>query len=275
MCNAFANLSDDLDSADIFSDMDREKPEPGAPLREIPTAAIEALHYDTCKACNGSKVFRSYTGRVVGQCFKCKGEGKIGYKQSPEKRAAARNAKANKKQAQIETWKAEHQPEFDWLLAAMGRGFQIAANLFVDLTQYGSLTEGKVNLIRRFMAEDIQRAEAKAKSIETAKVIDLAKIMAAFENAAANQVKAPMLRLDRYRFITGNTSLLDDLRAIQEGSLPPTLTLEDIRADLQLSRMSIWRLRKEGDFPPVMMIGKSPRYDRTEYVRWKLARHAA
>lgn len=200
MCNAFANLSDDLDSADIFSDMDREKLEPGAPLREIPAAAIEALHYDTCKACNGSKVFRSYTGRVVGSCFKCKGEGKIGYKQSPEKRAAARNAKANKKQVQIEAWKAAHEEEFAWLTAAIARGFQIASNLMIDLSKFGDLTEGKVALIRRFMAEDIARAEAKVKSIETAKVIDLGKIMTAFDNAAANQVKAPMLRLDRYRF---------------------------------------------------------------------------
>ncbi|MEQ6332914.1 DUF6011 domain-containing protein [Sphingobium sp. MK2] len=180
--------------------MDREKLEPGAPLREIPAAAIEALHYDTCKACNGSKVFRSYTGRVVGSCFKCKGEGKIGYKQSPEKRAAARNAKANKKQVQIEAWKAAHEEEFAWLTAAIARGFQIASNLMIDLSKFGDLTEGKVALIRRFMAEDIARAEAKVKSIETAKVIDLGKIMTAFDNAAANQVKAPMLRLDRYRF---------------------------------------------------------------------------
>lgn len=94
-------------------------------------------------------------------------------------------------------------------------------------------------------------------------------------DTASDTRKGLELSAEHVALITGNTSLLDDLRTIQEGSLPPTLTLEDIRADLQLSRMSIWRLRKEGDFPPVMMIGKSPRYDRTEYVRWKLARHAA
>ncbi|ARK07506.1 hypothetical protein LAV_00131 [Sphingobium phage Lacusarx] len=198
-------INDELDdSSDSFwAAFGREAPtaeQRAAPMAPLPTSVEDALHYDTCPACRGSKVFRSYTGRVVGDCFKCKGEGRIGYKQSAEKRAAARQSKANRQVAKIEAWIAENKEEYEWLTAAGSRGFQIAANLLFDLAKWGSLTEGKVALIRRFMAEDKQRAEAKAKSVELAKAIDLSKIMEAFETAMANQVKRPLLRLDLFKF---------------------------------------------------------------------------
>ena len=38
---------------------------------------------ETCPACRGSGNFVSYTGRVVGNCFKCKGAGKRTFATSP------------------------------------------------------------------------------------------------------------------------------------------------------------------------------------------------
>ena len=39
---------------------------------------------ETCPACRGSGVFRSYTGRIVGNCFKCKGKGVQFFKTSSD-----------------------------------------------------------------------------------------------------------------------------------------------------------------------------------------------
>ena len=47
---------------------------------------------ETCPACNGSGKFRSYTGRIVGDCFKCKGDGTLFFKTSSDDRAKARDA---------------------------------------------------------------------------------------------------------------------------------------------------------------------------------------
>ena len=93
---------------------------------------------------------------------------------------------------------------------------------------------------------------------------------------ASDLRKEVTLTAEQVAIITGNTTLLDDLKKIVEGGLPPTLTIDDICADLKLSRQSIWRKRKAGKF--VRSINGSdehPRFDRTEYVNWKLGRHAA
>jgi predicted DNA-binding transcriptional regulator AlpA len=91
-------------------------------------------------------------------------------------------------------------------------------------------------------------------------------------DTASDLHEGVVLSAEQVAIITGHTSLVDDLKAIQEGAL----TITDICTDLQVSRQTIWRLRAEGNFPPPCVdTGKVIRFDRMEYVRWKLGRHAA
>lgn len=93
---------------------------------------------------------------------------------------------------------------------------------------------------------------------------------------ASDTRQGATLTAEQVALITGNTTLLDDLKAIVEGHLPPTLTITDIAEDLQVSKKTFQRLRASGRFiKPCKSAGTKPRWDRTDYMNWKLGRHAA
>ena len=50
-----------------------------------------------CPKCRGTGQFVSYTGRVLGQCFACKGAGKRVFATSPEVRAKSQARAATKR----------------------------------------------------------------------------------------------------------------------------------------------------------------------------------
>lgn len=55
-----------------------------------------ATFEESCPSCRGSGVFRGYSGRIVGDCFKCKGTGKLSFRTAPETRAKAARSRAAK-----------------------------------------------------------------------------------------------------------------------------------------------------------------------------------
>lgn len=230
MCNATNCNHDPLDdSLDGFlGDFGLEAPTGKLvlPANDEPSIA-DALHYDVCKACKGSKVFRSYTGRVVGPCFKCKGEGKIGYKTSAATREGNRASAAKRKQDKVGAWITAHPEEYAWLIVAVKRGFRVAQNLADDLQRFGDLTEGKVALIQRFMAEDKERAEQRENAKLNAKIVDVSKIEEAFAIAMGNQVKKPKLGLDAYRF-----------SAVTEGKNAGSIYVKEIETDEYLGKIT-------------------------------------
>lgn len=162
-----------------------------------------ALYEEPCKDCRGSGKFRSYTGRIVGDCFKCKGTGKKVFKTSPEARAKNAADKKARHLAKITAWTEAHPAEFQWIVAAAGRGFNFAADMLTTLNQYGDLNSFKLDKVRQFMIKDQLRAEEKAEIEARAPQIEgapLEKIEQAFATALENQIRFPKLRLDTFIF---------------------------------------------------------------------------
>lgn len=204
MCNSatcndpFHGLEDD----DIFSD--------AQPITEKDVALANTalgLITEPCKKCHGRGKFLSYTGRVVGNCFTCKGKGTVTFKHTAEVRAD-RNAKAKARkernaQQRAEEWAVANAAEAAWISAASARGFDFATSMAQAVAKYGHLTDNQLAAVRRCMARDIAREEEKAaRAAEQAErvanaptVAGLEPIIAAFAKAFENGIKRPKMRL--------------------------------------------------------------------------------
>lgn len=207
MCNALDcphghdDLNDDLE--DIFG--------AGLPSSTVDDSLVVAqtkglrMFNTKCKACKGSGRFVSYTGRVVGSCFKCKGKGTIATRTDPaelEKRraqAAARKAQKQLEAAQAATeWREEHKAEGDWLVAASARGFEFAQSLSESLLKFGSLSPNQLAAVRKCIEKDEARRAEKAARIESAPKVDISAAVAALELARQNGLEWPKLRLGEF-----------------------------------------------------------------------------
>lgn len=121
--------------------------------------------------------------------------------------------------AVIQEWVHEHRAESDWMTEAARRNEERRGNFafpqaMVDaLGKYGSLTDNQLAAVRKCMARDTSREEARARaSVAEAEVravaptVDVSKIEAAFQRArdSANQdregLKFLHLRLDTFIF---------------------------------------------------------------------------
>ena len=211
------DLNDDLDN--IF----------GGPVNDVADAsafAMSALSNAThdrapakkaaqtfeekCPSCKGSGRFYSYTGRLVGSCFKCKGSGKLVFRTSPETRAKAaesRNAKADRErielQARKDAWVCDNADAFAWM-RAKAESFEFAQSMLDAFNCYGSLTEKQLAAVLRCVARDIERAEARkveaAERAANAPVCDVSAITTTFAHAKAKGIKRPKMRLAGYKF---------------------------------------------------------------------------
>lgn len=158
-----------------------------------------------CKSCGGSGRFVSYTGRVVGNCFKCKGKGHKFTKTDPAKLEAARKRREEKKAEQalemaqkaIE-WREANPEASEWMLAAAGRGFEFAQSLNEALLKYGHLTEKQMAAVNKCLAKDKARKEARAEAIANAPAVDISKVKEALELAKQNGLEWPKLRLGEF-----------------------------------------------------------------------------
>ena len=221
MCNSsncsHDNLDDGLD--DLF----------GGPVNDVADAAafaMSALRNTThdakakvkavetfdekCPSCNGSGRFYGYSGRLVGNCFKCKGKGTIAFRTSPEARAKAaesRNAKAERERLELQerkdAWIRDNADAFAWM-RAKAESFEFAQAMLDAFNRYGSLTEKQLAAVLRCVARDIERAEARkveaAERAANAPVCDVSAIATAFAHAKAKGIKRPKMRLAGYKF---------------------------------------------------------------------------
>lgn len=202
----------DIDPADPMAGLDDSEYWNGTAdtspvdVHEGLNAATIAKYEEDCKACRGSGNFFSYTGRLVGPCFKCKGKGKRYYKTSPEVRTeqkrrrdqrkkddAAAKAEAGKK------WLEDNPAEAEYLKTESEKGNDFALSMLIGLGKYGSLTENMLNGIKKGMARKAEwaeknKAESAARDARTADAeLDLTGLLNAFANAVANGLKAPKL----------------------------------------------------------------------------------
>lgn len=157
-----------------------------SPMGEVrqPVAAYQPKDFsERCTACKGSGQFRSYSGRLVGSCFKCKGAGNKTFKTSPEARTAAKARTVNKLAANIEAFKTANPDVFAWLQT--NTNFEFAVSLNAKLHTYGDLTDGQLTAAKKCVAT---AAAKKAATIEAAPVADKAgidRLKLAFDTAIA------------------------------------------------------------------------------------------
>jgi len=175
-----------------------------------PTAHIKAAEapvgfVEKCPACHGSGTFRSWSGRPLGECFKCKGRGQRTYKTSYADRAKARQsreARADREKAQnVEAFKAAHPEVHAHLTAEANRSsnFEFALSMLRGIAKYGSLTEKQMAAVQRGIDRKTAFEAEKAKREADAPTVDISRIEAAMNTALENGLKYPKLSLGEFK----------------------------------------------------------------------------
>ena len=211
MCNEI-NCSHDFDDAidDIFGGLDAAPRHVLADVEVARATRAATTYTETCPSCRGTGQFRSYSGRVVGDCFKCKGKGTQTFKTSSEQRAksqanaaAARDRKAASIGEQVALWIEANQQEAEWLRDASTKGFEFAVSMLDSLNKYGSLTERQEAAVRNATAKWLERkaqwAAERAERDAGAAVLTLEKIRTGFDSAV-RFLKRPKLRIAEIQF---------------------------------------------------------------------------
>jgi len=189
------NLNDDI--SDLFGGTPtgerRQLPMDEASVRIRATVPVFA---ETCPKCKGSGRFTSYSGRTLGQCFTCKGAGKRTFKTAPEVRERARDRAAEQRATVV----ADHKAEIQWLITKLQsprlpEGYAAMLRDFLDKLSNGrSLTDGQLAVVTKGMARDAeyaaQRAQQAEQRMQAAPLVDVSKLVAAFEFRAKAAKKA-------------------------------------------------------------------------------------
>lgn len=192
--NPFDDMSNDLDF--------------GAPHQ----ATHEVTYFEqTCTKCNGSGRYTfGYVHVRSGECFACKGKGKLTFKTSPSTRAKAKasaqrraEAKAEIKATTVQEWKDANPSEYAWMATSAER-FEFARAMLEALNKFGSLTEKQFATVQRLTVQSQEfmkaREAEKTARIASAPVVTVEAIEVAFNNAKQAGVKRPKLRLDTFVF---------------------------------------------------------------------------
>jgi len=193
--NPFSDMEDDLDF--------------GAPAK---SSANEVTYFEqACPKCNGTGRYTfGYVHVRSGECFACKGKGKMSFKTSPATRMKAKMAsqkravaKADAQASKVAEWKEANPAETAWMEASAPR-FEFARSMLDALNKFGHLTERQMETVQRLTVQDAERqavrAVEQATRAETAPVVSVEAIEVAFNNAKQAGVKFPKLRLDTFVF---------------------------------------------------------------------------
>lgn len=210
MCNSVNcnHLDDDL--SDLFgAPTSREDIDAG--LRIMDDQLANTRRFETaCRKCGGSGRFVGYTGRVLGNCFACKGKGVVYTKTDPKVLEANRRKAAEKKAKQASeaaeraaAWLDANPAEAEWLKRPVTGDFTFHADMLEALYKYGSLTERQEAAVRnataKFNEGVARRAAEKAEREAGAAVLSMAKIREGFDNARQH-LKRPKLRIAGVQF---------------------------------------------------------------------------
>lgn len=157
---------------------------------------------EDCKACRGTGQFTSWSGRLIGQCFKCKGQGFRMFKTNAADRAAKRAqaavSKASKAEQALAVFAVQHPAAWAWIEGSRAT-FPFARSMHDAIQKFGSLTDKQLAACERaaekFAAAKLARETARAQALEAAPVVDMTKIEAAFAAARSSGLKSPKLRI--------------------------------------------------------------------------------
>jgi hypothetical protein len=206
------------DFDDDLSDLIGRPMRPASELKQPPASYVQKDHIETCPKCNGTGRFVSWSGRVMGNCFTCKGAGKKTFKTSSADRAKARDQAAVRRQAKaadddatriaaIEAYTAAHPDAIAWLGMNQGK-FDFATSVYDGFLKFGRLTDGQLAAVERCIARDKDRKAAAQARVDAAPAVDMSKIEAAFATARQNAkdlgamgIRWLTLRLDTFKFL--------------------------------------------------------------------------
>lgn len=151
---------------------------------------------ESCPKCHGTGKFRGYSGRVLGDCFACKGAGSRTFKNAATVRAANRAAVATRKVAaatsNLDAFVAAFPAHHEWMVAKAPR-FEFAASMLVAVGKYGSLTEKQQAAVERCMARDVARVAPVAAPVAAATTYP--RIRAAFDAVVAKGAKKAQITI--------------------------------------------------------------------------------
>lgn len=168
------------------------------PVNPTMARAVGPAHIEKCPSCRGTGQFVSWSGRVVGQCFKCKGKGERTFRSNAadraQNRAKAAERKASKAEQALADFAAQHPSEAAWIEGARGN-FDFAQSMHDAIQKFGSLTERQLAACTSAAAKNAARQTERAAAVEAAPAIDMAKIEAAFAAARGNGLKSLKLRI--------------------------------------------------------------------------------
>lgn len=186
-----AEFEDDLPESD---DLDALLAAPvrvdAKPLPDLILAAGE-----NCPKCRGSGKFRGRNGRIFGDCYHCKGVGKLFFKTTPQARAQAGAKRAARKvlsaTENLDAFKVEHPDVYAWF---DGSTFPFAVSMREAVTQFGRLTDRQLAAAVTCVQKLDAAKAARAARDDNAVAVDLSKIEEALTRAAQT-VGKPKLRL--------------------------------------------------------------------------------
>lgn len=133
-----------------------------SPLRQVPVTP-PATYTENCPKCGGSGRFYGYSGRVVGNCFTCKGTGKKVFTTSPQQRAQSRQASADRRARRAseaaESFKQHHPKVWAWMSTST---HSFAQSLVLALAKYGDLTDNQLAAAQRFADREDRASDPEA-----------------------------------------------------------------------------------------------------------------
>lgn len=147
-----------------------------------------------CPSCNGTGTFYSYSGRAVGNCFKCKGKGKVSKRVAAAAKAkVTREENLAKRQEELRENHGE-MIDFIWRNAEWSDFYRSMQEAFLT---YGRFTEKQFAAIERGMEKAKERAKTKAEEKEAkAEDVDVSVIHELFDRASESGLKKPKFRTD-------------------------------------------------------------------------------
>ena len=160
--------------------------------------AFTRAYSEKCPKCSGTGRFVSYSGRVLGDCFACKGKGERQFKTNAADRAANRakvaDRKAGKAEQALIDFAAQHPAEAAWVEASRAT-FAFAQSMHDAVQKFGSLTANQLAACTRAVEKVAVRQVERAAAVDAAPVVDMTKIEAAFAAARSNGLKSLKLRI--------------------------------------------------------------------------------
>jgi hypothetical protein len=167
--------------------------------RKAPASYTPKGFEEGCSKCGGSGKFYGWSGRMIGQCFTCKGAGKKVFKASSAARANVRAQRAERK-AEVSAegfaaWQSANPALWAWLDTAGKAGNTFAASLIGGIIKFGDLTEGQRAAVENNIAKAAKKAEHRAEAEASAPEVSIERIEQAFASAAASGKKRLKLKL--------------------------------------------------------------------------------